>query len=428
MSVSNKLVSKESFIRSKRPTISKLTTQLINNYFADRKKSRKINWAKSGFWSGVSIFVLGLLLLITIVFLFVFDYFRNMQLLGKIKRELFYGIMLGTSFSFIFLGLIVLIIGHRAKKYVLKDVITSLDKYKLIKKLFNFFTLGYKENIDEDGNNTDKNYELINFYKNTHNFSDLKSGFAPICKKYEQYEALTTNQYIKMHNIEYQGSIWHNINSLSRKIKKRVLKTNAQTYGNLIEQKLTKKRFGIAVKLKNLNPEVNVSLFDKDNIYTPNDYKSIDIPKSYEKLLIKSNNPFVLESWLNQKNNLEFLNEIYNELIISQISVPNTKANKKFLIDNLSFIVRNTEAFIWFDIPFELVDLIFIAKNINKEDIIETIVNKLMDDFYLIYLALQLLVPFGLEISVKEEVVNKPLESDLVFDDKESTNNQETKE
>lgn len=428
MSVSNKLISKEAFIRSKRPTINKLTTQLINNYYADKKKSKKINWAKGGLWSGVGIFLSGLLLLITTIVLFAL-YFRKKETFFENNSEWFFGMLFGISLTLTIPGLIVLLIGQKAKKYVLKDVIIKFDKYKLIKKLFNFFTLGYKENTIDENNKIHKNYDLINFYKNTHNFKNLEFGFAPIHKKYEQYEALTNNQYLKMQNVYYEGSIWHDLASINRKLKKQLIKAKSRTYGQLIEQKLSVKRFGIAVKLRELNPEVNVSFFDKDNFYTPSDYTSVELPKAYEKLLLKSNNHAVLKAWLDQKNNLEFLNEIYNELTISQISVPNTKANKKYLLNNLSFLIRNTEAFIWFDIPFELIDLIFEAKTINKEDIIETLTNKLMDDFYLIYLALQLLVPFGLEISVKEEIINKPLESDLTFEgDKEQNKENDNQE
>ncbi|ADN68990.1 MAG2810 family protein [Mycoplasmopsis fermentans] len=427
MSVSNKLISKEAFIRSKRPTINKLTTQLINNYYADKKKSKRINWAKGGLWSGVGIFLLGLLLLITTIALFAL-YFRKKETFFENNSEWFFGMLFGISLTLTIPGLIVLLIGQKAKKYVLKDVITKFDKYKLIKKLFNFFTLGYKENIVDENNKIHKNYDLINFYKNTHNFKNFEFGFAPIHKKYEQYEALTDNQYLKMQNVYYEGNIWHDLASINHKLKKQLIKAKSRTYGQLIEQKLSVKRFGIAVKLRELNPEVNVSFFDKDNFYTPSDYTSVELPKAYEKLLLKSNNHAVLKAWLDQKNNLEFLNEIFNELTISQISVPNTKANKKYLLNNLSFLIRNTEAFIWFDIPFELIDLIFEAKTINKEDIIETLTNKLMDDFYLIYLALQLLVPFGLEISVKEEIVNKPLESDLTFEGEKEQNKDNNQE
>ena len=127
-----------------------------------------------------------------------------------------------------------------------------------------------------------------------------------------------------------------------------------------------------------------------------------NIDKKYDDLILKTEDEKLLMEWINE-NNLAFLEAIKNEL--NSYKYENEKKN---LINNLSLLIRNQEAFIWFNSKYEILDLNINLKSINRNKVIKTFVLRIIDDIYLIYLLLQLLIPFGLklkDVQIQEEKI-----------------------
>ncbi len=121
-----------------------------------------------------------------------------------------------------------------------------------------------------------------------------------------------------------------------------------------------------------------------------------------------------MQKWANDISNLSYLNDLKNEFdsiaINSSISLKNSRRDKSFAKD-LSIFIKNQEAFIWFKTPTQLLDLSFKSPTLNKDEITELIVNKILDEFYLVYLSLMFLAPFGYDnvvsIDENETIVNQ---------------------
>nr|WP_233749945.1 hypothetical protein [Mycoplasmopsis agalactiae] len=124
-------------------------------------------------------------------------------------------------------------------------------------------------------------------------------------------------------------------------------------------------------------------------------------------LNINSEEPSLMQKWASNTNNLSYLGDLKNEFdsiaINSSISLKNSRKDKSFAKD-LAILIKNQEAFIWFKTPTQLLDLYFKTPTLNKETVTELIVNKILDEFYLVYLSLMLLAPFGYDnvVSISE--------------------------
>nr|WP_307907112.1 hypothetical protein [Mycoplasmopsis bovis] len=228
------------------------------------------------------------------------------------------------------------------------------------------------------------------------------------------YEALSNKQFIKMQNIEYRNEEWLAINNLSNKEIKRLKKAKAKVYKGKIQRIEHNLYFGIATKLLNLNKSVSVTLFDEFNNYTPESFKKLDVKDEFSILNISSEDTELMQKWANDISNLSYLNDLKNEFdsiaINSSISLKNSRRDKSFAKD-LSIFIKNQEAFIWFKTPTQLLDLSFKSPTLNKDEITELIVNKILDEFYLVYLSLMFLAPFGYDnvvsIDENETIVNQ---------------------
>ncbi|MBT1338923.1 hypothetical protein FCL79_03370, partial [Mycoplasma bovis] len=278
--------------------------------------------------------------------------------------------------------------------------------------LLDYINLKPRYENDENGNKI-VNFGHISFFKNTSNFKNL-SKFNVINNKYEMYEALSNKQFIKMQNIEYRNEEWLAINNLSNKEIKKLKKAKAKVYKGKIQRIEHNLYFGIATKLLNLNKSVSVTLFDEFNNYTPESFKKLDVKDEFSILNISSEDTELMQKWANDISNLSYLNDLKNEFdsiaINSSISLKNSRRDKSFAKD-LSIFIKNQEAFIWFKTPTQLLDLSFKSPTLNKDEITELIVNKILDEFYLVYLSLMFLAPFGYDnvvsIDENETIVNQ---------------------
>ncbi|WP_406617569.1 MAG2810 family protein [Mycoplasmopsis adleri] len=258
-------------------------------------------------------------------------------------------------------------------------------------------------------------YNVINFYKNIHNFRDL-STYNLTLGKYEMYEASTVNQFFKMQNLLYVDNSWVDTTDLDKKTLRSLYRMNASTYKNKIELDERKLRFGIATRIGNINKDFNITLFDNNDCFTAPELKLITLDKEYESIVLNAIDNQLLRNWLKDENNLKYIKDLRNQITSLKINNPVAKRrSNKSLVKNLSLVLRNQEAFIWFDTNCELLDVAYITKTLNPKNIIDAITNKLLDDFYLIYLVIQLLAPFGLDLTLKisEKEVNEANEVDV---------------
>nr|WP_307922180.1 hypothetical protein [Mycoplasmopsis bovis] len=140
-------------------------------------------------------------------------------------------------------------------------------------------------------------------------------------------------------------------------------------------------------------------------------FKKLDVKDEFSILNISSEDTELMQKWANDISNLSYLNDLKNEFdsiaINSSISLKNSRRDKSFAKD-LSIFIKNQEAFIWFKTPTQLLDLSFKSPTLNKDEITELIVNKILDEFYLVYLSLMFLAPFGYDnvVSIDENETN----------------------
>lgn len=399
MADKNLVISKEKYESQKNMGSYNRAIQELNNYLSQKKIIKKMGWAKIGYWIGLSFWVIGLILSIAFSILIPFYYRKQDGGFWQNHSDAFFGTFYGIGFVLLAIGLIIYFIGRKDREFLQRDIIVKFDRVPILVNMFKYFGLEYREAKDENGN-IDKVYKPLNFFKNIHNFNNWDSSYAPVNGKYEQYNAANNEEYIKLQNLEYSASIWVKENILSKKELRKLLRTNSASYKDLYERKKTFKRFGIAVKLWNLNPQITLTMFDKNDNYTPEGFHQLKLEEQYQDLYIKTNNPEALASWAQNKNNLDFISEIYQDLSITKISTINNKKENSLPLKNPSLLIRNQEAFIWFDTPEELLDLQYVNKSLDKNTVAEILSKKLNDDLYVVYLALQLLVPFGLKIGI----------------------------
>lgn len=388
-----KLVSKNKFYEQQYSIIEKMTAEKINAYYAERKTRTKLFFSEVGLFVGAILFSIAFLLLLIFGYL---TFFSNSQstFITQLKSNQNKIIWIGVLSIFSILNLFTLLLGIKKRIQIKQEIVKKFNAYDIYKYIFKYFGLEEKFNRNEKNVFIPK-YEQINFFRNIKNFNDIEMGTFAIVGKYPLYDLVTDDQYIKMQNLEYFSSKWYDLRFLTKKEAKKYLAKSKKTYINQIEIQEYLNRFGLAVKLRNLKESISLTLFDKNNIYTPAEFESVELDKKYNDLFIKTESKTELLPWL-EENNLAFLEAIKNEL--SAYKYQDSATIKTNLVNKLSLLIKKQEAFIWFDSPSKLLDLYINLKTINKSKIIKIFVSRLIDDIYLIYLLLQLLVPFGLKL------------------------------
>lgn len=415
MSNFNLILSREKFNHQQYASVKGIVKSKLNEYYSDKKNSRKINLATVGIYTSIPLFIIGAILLlssIAISFVVIFKTGQNEWLLNPDHFRPLLASLYSLSFVFLIAWCILYPIALRARIFLKKDIVASVNNRDLTDHLLDYINLKPRYENDENGNKI-VNFGHISFFKNTSNFKNL-SKFNVINNKYEMYEALSNKQFIKMQNIEYRNEEWLAINNLSNKEIKRLKKAKAKVYKGKIQRIEHNLYFGIATKLLNLNKSVSVTLFDEFNNYTPESFKKLDVKDEFSILNISSEDTELMQKWANDISNLSYLNDLKNEFdsiaINSSISLKNSRRDKSFAKD-LSIFIKNQEAFIWFKTPTQLLDLSFKSPTLNKDEITELIVNKILDEFYLVYLSLMFLAPFGYDnvvsIDENETIVNQ---------------------
>lgn len=415
MSNFNLILSREKFNHQQYASVKGIVKSKLNEYYSDKKNSRKINLATVGIYTSIPLFIIGAILLlssIAISFVVIFKTGKNEWLLNPDHFRPLLASLYSLSFVFLIAWCILYPIALRARIFLKKDIVASVNNRDLTDHLLDYINLKPRYENDENGNKI-VNFGHISFFKNTSNFKNL-SKFNVINNKYEMYEALSNKQFIKMQNIEYRNEEWLAINNLSNKEIKRLKKAKAKVYKGKIQRIEHNLYFGIATKLLNLNKSVSVTLFDEFNNYTPESFKKLDVKDEFSILNISSEDTELMQKWANDISNLSYLNDLKNEFdsiaINSSISLKNSRRDKSFAKD-LSIFIKNQEAFIWFKTPTQLLDLSFKSPTLNKDEITELIVNKILDEFYLVYLSLMFLAPFGYDnvvsIDENETIVNQ---------------------
>lgn len=388
MSSQTKLVSKNMFFEQQEKIIKKLTTDKINEFYSKGKNRNKIFFADIVLWISFTFFMISTL--IFAIFSGLIYFWPNLETnvhINNIKNSQWTWTIVFSSISAF--TLLLLIICIRIRKNILKEIAKSFFAYDIYRYVFKYF--GLHENFKRDEGVIVPKYEAINFYRNTKNFNDIPNGSVSLFGKYPIYDLKTEEHYIKMQNIEYFCSKWYDARLLDPKKLKKVKKRKTNTYLNQIENFEVKKRFGIAVKLANLKEDISLTMFDKKNIFTPENYENFQT--QFDNLNIKTSNLHALEEW-NKKENLEFLNTIFLELDNYKFK------NKRQFIKNVSLMIRNREGFIWFDRNEEILDLNLKLKTLNKDKVIQQYIISMIDDLYLIYLILHLLLPFGFSLEI----------------------------
>ncbi|WP_406616113.1 MAG2810 family protein [Mycoplasmopsis hyopharyngis] len=415
LNTETKLVSKNKFYEQQYSIIEKMTAEKINAYYAESKTRTKLFFAEIGLFVGAILFSISFLLLLIFGYLAFFSNSTSSfvtQLKNNQNRIIWIAVL---SILSIF-NLLLMLLGFKKREQIKQEVVKKFNSYDIYKYIFKYFGLEEKFNRDEKNVFIPK-YEQINFFRNIKNFNDIQIGTFAIVGKYPIYDLVTDDQYIKMQNLEYFSSKWYDLRLLAKKEAKKYLSKSKKSYMNQIEVQEYLDRFGLAVKLRNLKESISLTLFDKDNIYTPEEFEIVELDKKYSDLYIKTESKNELLPWL-EENNLAFLEAIKNELNAYKYQDSTTIKNN--LVNKLSLLIKKQEAFIWFDSSSKLLDLEIKLKTINKNKIIKTFVSRLIDDIYLIYLLLQLLVPFGLklkdfefdsEIKQMEEENKKPIEN-----------------
>ncbi|WP_027120645.1 MAG2810 family protein [Mycoplasmopsis lipofaciens] len=395
------IISKQMFEAQIKNLILKSIIKELDTFFNTKKTKKNLIWINILRWIFVTILLLGILSLIaSLGTLIAFLFTEKLTFIEKNKSWFF-----ATFFMLSFLGIIIgsffTFIAWKKKKNFCEDVIDSFNSYATLKILFNYFNLKMHLNINDE-NLIVPNKNIISFFKNIKKFNDLDKNSIYIQDKYEQFEAYNAEQFFKFQNIEYLTKYWINKKTLTNKELRKMKKNNVQKYRNSYEKNLITKRFAVAAKINSLNRDISISLFDYDNLFTSSEFKKIEVAKAYEILNLKSKNPEYLEKWLEQKSNLEFLLELYKEINLTKINNPSISIKNLIKIKNkrLSIHIENQEAYIWFDCPHEIIELNFSSPSVIKEDIAEIIANKYINDFYTIYLLLELLTPFGLKLDI----------------------------
>ncbi|MCE6056297.1 hypothetical protein J7889_01675 [Mycoplasmopsis agalactiae] len=407
MSNFNLILSREKFNHQQYAPVKGIVKAKLNEYYAEKKNSRKINLATVGAYVSIPLFIIAVILLLSSVaisFVVIFKTGNNWLLQPDHFRPLLASLY-SLAFVFLIAWCILYPIVFNARVFLKRDIVASVNNRELTDHLLDYIGLKPLYKNDENDNKI-VNFANISFFKNTSNFKNL-SKFNVINNKYEMYEAVSNKQLIRMQNIEFRSEEWIKLNDLSNKEIKKLKSAKSFIYKDKIQKIENKLYFGIAAKLLNLNKNVSLTLFDELNNYTPEGFKKVEVKDEFMTLNINSEEPSLMQKWASDTNNLSYLSDLKNEFdsiaINSSISLKNSRKDKSFAKD-LSILIKNQEAFIWFKTPTQLLDLYFKTPTLNKETVTELIVNKILDEFYLVYLSLMFLAPFGYDnvVSISE--------------------------
>ncbi|CBH40509.1 MAG2810 family protein [Mycoplasmopsis agalactiae] len=407
MSNFNLILSREKFNHQQYAPVKGIVKAKLNEYYAEKKNSRKINLATVGAYVSIPLFIIAVILLLSSVaisFVVIFKTGNNWLLQPDHFRPLLASLY-SLAFVFLIAWCILYPIVFNARVFLKRDIVASVNNRELTDHLLDYIGLKPLYKNDENDNKI-VNFANISFFKNTSNFKNL-SKFNVINNKYEMYEAVSNKQLIRMQNIEFRSEEWIKLNDLSNKEIKKLKSAKSLIYKDKIQKIENKLYFGIAAKLLNLNKNVSLTLFDELNNYTPEGFKKVEVKDEFMTLNINSEEPSLMQKWASDTNNLSYLSDLKNEFdsiaINSSISLKNSRKDKSFAKD-LAILIKNQEAFIWFKTPTQLLDLYFKTPTLNKETVTELIVNKILDEFYLVYLSLMFLAPFGYDnvVSISE--------------------------
>ncbi|MCE6061561.1 hypothetical protein J8A71_01445 [Mycoplasmopsis agalactiae] len=407
MSNFNLILSREKFNHQQYAPVKGIVKAKLNEYYAEKKNSRKINLATVGAYVSIPLFIIAVILLLSSVaisFVVIFKTGNNWLLQPDHFRPLLASLY-SLAFVFLIAWCILYPIVFNARVFLKRDIVASVNNRELTDHLLDYIGLKPLYKNDENDNKI-VNFANISFFKNTSNFKNL-SKFNVINNKYEMYEAVSNKQLIRMQNIEFRSEEWIKLNDLSNKEIKKLKSAKSFIYKDKIQKIENKLYFGIAAKLLNLNKNVSLTLFDELNNYTPEGFKKVEVKDEFMTLNINSEEPSLMQKWASDTNNLSYLSDLKNEFdsitINSSISLKNSRKDKSFAKD-LAILIKNQEAFIWFKTPTQLLDLYFKTPTLNKETVTELIVNKILDEFYLVYLSLMFLAPFGYDnvVSISE--------------------------
>ncbi|WP_051590852.1 MAG2810 family protein [Mycoplasmopsis felifaucium] len=404
----NLILSKDKFREQQYTTIKNATESKINTFFKQKENAKRLSFATVGFLTTLILFIVGVALLLSTVSLNIYTTLglkKGNWLFDNSKP--FFWTMYSISLAISLICGVCYVIAKRERISLKRDVILSFNGRNIIDYLFKYIGLNPKYDFNEMGAKI-INYSPINFYKNTSNFADL-ANYNLVLGKYELYEATTKNQYFKLQNLLYHDNSWVDISSVDNKTFKKIMKYNANVYKSRVELDENVRRFGIAAKILNINKDFNITLFDANNNYSSAELFKIELDKQFDSIVLNAKRNVLLSEWLEDENNLKYLKELHEFITSINIYNPAKKQHiKKNSIKSLSLVLRNQEAFIWFDTNCELFDLAFSSYTLKAPEIVDIITNKIIDDFYLVYLLIQLLAPFGLDVTLKidEKKVN----------------------
>ncbi|UUM25804.1 hypothetical protein NQV05_01530 [Mycoplasmopsis agalactiae] len=407
MSNFNLILSREKFNHQQYAPVKGIVKAKLNEYYAEKKNSRKINLATVGAYVSIPLFIIAVILLLSSVAISFVVIFKtgNSWLLQQDHFRPLLASLYSLAFVFLIAWCILYPIVFNARVFLKRDIVASVNNRELTDHLLDYIGLKPLYKNDENDNKI-VNFANISFFKNTSNFKNL-SKFNVINNKYEMYEAVSNKQLIRMQNIEFRSEEWIKLNDLSNKEIKKLKSAKSFIYKDKIQKIENKLYFGIAAKLLNLNKNVSLTLFDELNNYTPEGFKKVEVKDEFMTLNINSEELSLMQKWASDTNNLSYLSDLKNEFdsiaINSSISLKNSRKDKSFAKD-LAILIKNQEAFIWFKTPTQLLDLYFKTPTLNKETVTELIVNKILDEFYLVYLSLMFLAPFGYDnvVSISE--------------------------
>ncbi|VEU75212.1 Uncharacterised protein [Mycoplasmopsis maculosa] len=418
----NLFLSKNQFKEFISKKVNSRVDTAVKGLYSDKKFLSKFWLATIGYWIGLSLLLIGILFFIINISTGIYANFKQNDFFQN-NSKIFFSIMYTLMLVFSISGILIFLLSRSAKKNIKNSVINNFEAQSLYSDIFEIFNLERRKDNDNDELN---HQNTIRFFKNMNNFKNI-SNFNLVENKYPIYELSNGKNYFKMGNLEYFNLNWVNKNSLKKSKIRKLVKSGSEIYGNYIQDPKKIKRFGYAFKSEKLSSDMNLIFFDPLNVYSKEDPNYSILDKEYTHLSVKGiANPYV-NKWIMDKENLDLINTIYNELNISSVnSIGNKIKNNQ--IESIGMVVKNSEVYIWFDTPFELLDLKSQAVSLKKEENIKYISEKIIDDFYLIYLIFQLCSPFGFSVKLKNTFNEKNIEKnkndeEFLFSDQENNEN-----
>nr|WP_233749946.1 hypothetical protein [Mycoplasmopsis agalactiae] len=253
MSNFNLILSREKFNHQQYAPVKGIVKAKLNEYYAEKKNSRKINLATVGAYVSIPLFIIAVILLLSSVaisFVVIFKTGNNWLLQPDHFRPLLASLY-SLTFVFLIAWCILYPIVFNARVFLKRDIVASVNNRELTDHLLDYIGLKPLYKNDENDNKI-VNFANISFFKNTSNFKNL-SKFNVINNKYEMYEAVSNKQLIRMQNIEFRSEEWIKLNDLSNKEIKKLKSAKSLIYKDKIQKIENKLYFGIAAKLLNLN-------------------------------------------------------------------------------------------------------------------------------------------------------------------------------